>query len=140
VGWGLKRHKELTIRQAEKLGTSRVRMMNPVVVQKYFDDLETIIEDLNLQDQPQCIWDCDETGRRFEHNPVRVIADKWARNVVSKTSNSRSNGTIMACVNAMGRGMPQMFELRGNPMLPFTVSTPRQLRRTASGPSKRMAG
>jgi hypothetical protein len=74
-------------------------MMNPVVVQKYFDDLETIINDLNLQDKPLGILNCDETGRSFEHNPVRVIADKGVRNV-SKTSNSRSNVTIMACVNA----------------------------------------
>lgn len=45
-------------------------MMNPVVVQKYFNDLETIIEDLNLKDRPDCIWNFDVTGRSFEHNPV----------------------------------------------------------------------
>ena len=88
-------------------------MMNPVVVQKYFNDLETIIEDLNLKDKPDCIWNCDETGRSFEHNPVRVISEKKARNVVSKTSNNRSNVTIMACVNAMGCRMPPMFVVKG---------------------------
>ena len=35
-----KHHPELTIRQSEKLSSSRSRMMNPVVVNKYFRDLE----------------------------------------------------------------------------------------------------
>ena len=87
--------------------------MNPVVVHKYFNDLETEIEDLNLKDKPDCIWNCDETGRSFEHNPERVISEKKARNVVSKTGNNRSNVTIMACVNAMGRRMPPMFVVKG---------------------------
>ncbi|XP_022342950.2 uncharacterized protein LOC111136409 [Crassostrea virginica] len=108
-----KRHPELTIRRSEKLSSSRARMMNPVVVDKYFTDLEQIVKDLNLEMKPHCIWNMDETGRSFEHTPVRVISDKKIRNVVGKTSNSRSNVTITACVNAMGHWMPPMFVVKG---------------------------
>ena len=108
-----KRHPELSIRKAEKLGSSRARMTNPVVIKNYFDDLENLLTTLDLKNKPCQIWNCDETGRSFEHNPVRVIADKGSRNVVGKTSNSRTNITIMACVNAMGSWMPPMFVAKG---------------------------
>jgi hypothetical protein len=110
---GFKKRHSLSIRRAEKLGSSRARMMNPVVVNNYFVDLESIFDDLKLSEKPHCVWNCDETGRNFEHSPVRVIADKKERNVVGKTSNSRSNVTIMACVNVVGVAMPPMFIVKG---------------------------
>ena len=71
-----KRHPELTIRRSEKLSSSRPRMMNPVVVDKYYTDLEQIVNDSNLENKPHCIWNTDETGRSFDHTPVRVISYK----------------------------------------------------------------
>ena len=46
--------------------------------------------------------------RQFELFQIKKI-----RNVVGKTSNSRSNVTITACVNAMGHWMPPMFVVKG---------------------------
>lgn len=108
-----KRHPELSIRRPEKLSSARASMLNPVVVQKYMDDLGNILQELDLVNQPAQIWNCDETGRNFEHTPVRVIAEKGARNVVGRTSNNRTNITIMACVNAEGKSMSPMFIAKG---------------------------
>ena len=71
-----KRNPELTIRRSEKLSSSRAGMINPVVVNKYFTDMEQIVKALNLENKPHCIWNMDETVRSFEHTPVRVISDK----------------------------------------------------------------
>lgn len=65
-------------------------MMNPEVVSKYFTDLATLVDTLDLSDKPQCIWNCDESGKNFEHDPVRIITTKGATSVVGKTS-SKSN-------------------------------------------------
>jgi hypothetical protein len=59
------------------------------------------------------IWNCDETGKQFEHEPVKVIAPKGARKVVGRTSSVRTNVRIMACVNAVGISMPPMFIVKG---------------------------
>lgn len=72
------------MRKPEKLGTVRARMRNGVVVQRYFDDLGKIIENLNLKNEPQKIWNADETGKQLEHFSVNVVARKGAKNVVGR--------------------------------------------------------
>ena len=88
-------------------------MLNTVVVNKYFEDLKTVVTELNLQHKPQYIWNCDETGKQLTHDPVRVVAKKGDKNVVGRTSNDRTNVTIMVCVNANGGKMPPMFVVKG---------------------------
>ncbi|XP_076445480.1 uncharacterized protein LOC143283188 [Babylonia areolata] len=56
------RRPDLVIRSAEACGINRMRGTRRKVVMKYFDDLEKMIQDLNLEGKPQCIWNCDETG------------------------------------------------------------------------------
>ncbi|XP_062596590.1 uncharacterized protein LOC134258049 [Saccostrea cucullata] len=107
------RHPEISLRKPEKLGTVRARMLNGVVVQRYFNDLGKIIENLNLQNAPKKIWNADETGKQLEHSPVNVVARKGTKNVVGRTSTDRSNITIMACVNASGEKMPPMLVVKG---------------------------
>lgn len=115
-GWwhGLKqRHPELSIRKPEKLGNSRARMLNPTVVSKYFVELEAILTKFVLKDKPGLIWNCDETGKQFQHTPIKIISQKGARNVVSRVSENRTNITIMACVNGVGQKMVPMVIVKG---------------------------
>ncbi|CAC5404099.1 SF1 [Mytilus coruscus] len=79
-------------------------MLNRVVVTKYFEDLEKVITDNHLK--AAHIWNMDETGKQFEHNPTNVCARKGSWNVPGRTSNSRENVTILASVNAEGNVMP----------------------------------
>lgn len=109
---GLKKRHNLVLKKPEPLGSTRARMMNRQVVGKYFDTLGNILSSLGLHDHPQYVWNCDETSKNFEHQPVRVIARRGA-NVVGKTSSKSSNITIMACVNAAGCAMPPMFVVKG---------------------------
>jgi len=60
-------HPHISIRKPEKLATSRARMLNPVVVERYMQDLGHILESLNVTYKPSQIWNCDETGKQFEH-------------------------------------------------------------------------
>lgn len=108
-----KRFPELTTRKPEKLGTARARMLNSTVVERYFAELTTVVNDLKLKDKPHLIWNCDETGKQLTHEPVRVMARKGDRNIVGRTSNDRTNITIMVCVNANGNKMPPMFVVKG---------------------------
>ena len=59
------------------------------------------------------IWNCDETGKQFEHEPVKILAPKGAISLVGRTTANRTNVTIMTCVNAVGNVMPPMFIVKG---------------------------
>ena len=53
---GLKcRHPDVVIRKPEKLSSTRARMMNREVMNKYFDDLGTLVEGLNLEGKAHLI-------------------------------------------------------------------------------------
>lgn len=97
-----KRYPELTTRKPEKLGTARARMLNGVVVEKNLAENASVITALKLKDKPDRIWHCDETGKQLTHEPVRVMVKKDDREIVGRTSNDRSNITIMVCLNAYG--------------------------------------
>ena len=108
-----KRHPEISLRKPEKLGNVRARMLNRVKVEQHFDDLEKLIDELNLREKPECIWNADESGKQFQHTPVKVVAKKGSRGVVGRTSDDRSNITLMACGNAAGNFMPPMLIVKG---------------------------
>ena len=71
------------------------------------------MESSGLQQKPENIWNCNETGKSFEHNPVRVVAEVGCKIVVGRTSADRTNTTIMACVNATGDKMPPIMIVNG---------------------------
>lgn len=105
------RHPEIVIRKPEQLCTSRSRMLNKTVVNKYFDDLHKIIRENNLA---ACdVWNADETGKQFCHSPSAVLARRGVKSLPGRTSTSRQNITILACVNAAGNKMPPMCVVKG---------------------------
>ncbi|KAK3104222.1 hypothetical protein FSP39_025431 [Pinctada imbricata] len=108
-----RRNPEISLRKPEKLGNMRAKMLNPQKVNNYFDDLEKLVKELDLTNKPQFIWNADETGKQFQHNPVNVIAQKGARGIVSRTSDDRTNTTMMVCANAAGQFMPPMMIVKG---------------------------
>ena len=59
------------------------------------------------------IWNCDETGKQFEHDPVKILAPKGARSLVERTTANRTNVTIMVCVTAVGNAMPPTSLFKG---------------------------
>ena len=88
-------------------------MLNPTVVGKFVDDLEIILNTLWLVDKPQFNRNCGETGKQLEHTHVQVVAKKDSRNILGRTSNERSNITIMACAISNGDKMPPMLIVKG---------------------------
>lgn len=83
------------------------------MVDNYFKDLGKLITDLGLQDDPERIWNCDETGFNFEHAPGKVVAEKSDRCVLSRTSSKSSIVTVMACINGAGTAMAPMIITKG---------------------------
>eukprot|EP00105_Crassostrea_gigas_P028411 XP_011450053.1 PREDICTED: uncharacterized protein LOC105344111 [Crassostrea gigas] len=88
-------------------------MMNREVVSKHFSALGQLVTDLQLDDKPECIWNCDEKGFQFEHSPVSVCARKGSRSLPGRISNSRESISVLATINALGVRMPPMVVVKG---------------------------
>ena len=53
----------LSLKEATKLSQPRYNATkNPFVIYHYFDLLEKIISNLGLENKPEVIWNCDESG------------------------------------------------------------------------------
>jgi hypothetical protein len=135
----IRRFPDVVLRKPKKLSSVRARMLNPGVVDNYFKDLGKLITDFGLQDHPERIWNCDETGFNFEHAPGKVVAETGARCMLSRTSSKSSNVTLMACINGAGTAMPPMIITKGKTSRSLATMS-MKLHLIAYGPFKRMGG
>ncbi|GFS04179.1 jerky protein [Elysia marginata] len=110
------RRPDLMIRKPEGCATNRMRGMNPVVVDHYFQDLDALITSLDLAAKPERIRNADETGLQFSPEPDRANGKKGMRGFVARTSNSRESITTLVCVNAAGTAMPPLCVVKGKTM------------------------
>lgn len=62
-----------------------------------------------MTDRPKLIWNMDETGKLFEHDLVKVLAEKGAWNIPERTCAMSTHITIVACVHADGRKMSPLL-------------------------------
>lgn len=83
--------------------------MNPTVVFRYFDHLGTILSELDLQDTPYAIWNCDKKGFQFEHSPTTVCARKGVKSQPGRIYNSRKSVSTLTCANVAGQRMPPLI-------------------------------
>ena len=108
-----KRHPDISVRLPTALSTARSRMLNEVVVGKYFDDVRKQLVDNELADKPACIWNLYETGVPLIHKPCRILAPTGMRNVPGRTGNCRDNVTYLSCINAAGQEIPPFIIVKG---------------------------
>jgi hypothetical protein len=94
------------------LDSNRARNATPESVSSYFENLETVISELGLQDKPEFIFNIDETGISPEHRPPNVIAPIKEK-AQAVTSPRSATTTMIACANAAGNHIPPYFVFKG---------------------------
>jgi len=69
-----------------------------------------VLEDNDLLDKPECIYNVDESGVPLEHCSPLVIAKKGQRKCTSgnksQVSGNKSQVSVVACIKATGQCMP----------------------------------
>ena len=103
-----KRRPSLSLRKPEGVSLNRVFGLNKTSVERYFSNLETVMNTYNFH--PHRIYNVDESGLTYVHKPEKVIAPKGKRVVATATSGGRGETTtILACCNASGSYIPPMM-------------------------------
>ncbi|XP_012555352.1 uncharacterized protein LOC105843920 [Hydra vulgaris] len=110
----------VSIRKPEAVSINRVFGSNKAAVQRYFDNLEKLINE--NQFEANRIYNCDESGLTCVHKPLKVIAHKSQRVVSSVTSGERGQTTtIILAFNCVGHYIPPMIILKRKRMLDLLI-------------------
>lgn len=71
-----KRHPDVTLRTPVTLSIVRGNMLNETVNRNYFDDLNVVMRDLRLYDNPHLIWNIGETSVPLTYKPVKILGER----------------------------------------------------------------
>ena len=109
-----KRHPDLSRRKSELLTTARARGLSPEVVSAFFDKYEKLLDDNDLNDKPECIFNLDETGFNTDLRAGKVYTQTAAANVYQKSPTcGKSSFTVLFCVSASGVFLPPFVVYKG---------------------------
>lgn len=77
--------------------------MSKPTVQSYFENLERVLTDNALLDQPGNIFNCDETGLQLNTRAGQVLAENRSKCVSSISPGEKGETiSVLACINAEG--------------------------------------
>lgn len=115
----LQRHQEISIRKAQSMNPARAQKLNKFIVKDYFEKLKTVLQELDLMDKPERIYNVDEKGCRLTlHHQQTVLAKKGAKRVHLVAPEHGENVTIVACASANGCAIPPTILFKGQRMKP----------------------
>ncbi|XP_057316504.1 uncharacterized protein LOC130657532 [Hydractinia symbiolongicarpus] len=102
-----KRHLiDVAIRKPDLLDRGRVRMANPVVINRHFLTLGNLLKSENLMDKPGTIFNVDESGMNLELRKGKVVIDRSQKHAYSQGKGSREHVTVNCCVSPGGLMVP----------------------------------
>ena len=112
----LVRHPECKMLYPTSRGKARDNVTQETI-DAYFKELGTVLQDLNLKNCPDRIWNMDETGVSLDHKTPKVLG--LAKEKSHFVSAGRSPTTTMiSCVNASGHTLPPYLICKGKIVTP----------------------
>ena len=104
----LTRHPRLSVRQPEATSLARAAAFNKVNVQKYFDLLQSLIQDFEILGK--YIYNLDESGCATVQKVPKIIAQKGQKQVAQITSRERGElVTLCGIISATGVALPPVL-------------------------------
>ncbi|XP_070182914.1 jerky protein homolog-like [Littorina saxatilis] len=113
-----RRHPEISLRQPEATSFARAEGFNREAVNRYFNLLEELVDDISLH--ASRIFNMDETGiSTVQKRCQKVLAQKGKHQIGSMSSGERGvNTTIVVCASAAGNYVPPFVIFKRKRMPP----------------------
>ncbi|KAJ8028012.1 Pogo transposable element with KRAB domain [Holothuria leucospilota] len=108
----MRRWPDLQLVRPQKLGMRRAAATSEKAVSSYFKELEEIFNKYDLKEKPHLIYNIDETGFQYEHEPQLVVA-KRGQKVNNIVTDRGDITTVLAAGNAIGQAIPPYFIFKG---------------------------
>lgn len=109
----MKRHPTLTARLPEQLKAARAKSSaNATVLEKWFELVRETLEENNLINRPDRVFNVDETGLPLDPKRMKVICLKNIDHLFRVIGGSgRDSITVNGCASAEGRMLPPQCNL-----------------------------
>ncbi|XP_019632958.1 PREDICTED: tigger transposable element-derived protein 6-like [Branchiostoma belcheri] len=104
-----KRHPQIAHRAQDPLSRERAKMSSQETVDDFFKLYTKIVAENRLQNKPNLIHNCDETGISMEVNRGRVLVPKGVKGVPCKSSGTKDRVTFHIAVTAEGKTLAPML-------------------------------
>lgn len=105
---------QLSRRIAQNLPKNRAEACSDEVMRDFAKKLKATIERNNLENKPQNIFNCDETGFQTDVGIQKILCRKGSRNphkVVGSVT--KSTYTVLVCCSAIGDYLPLYINYKG---------------------------
>lgn len=110
----LKRNKNISRRKAQNSNPARAQKLNKFVVEDYFKKLKKVLDENELLNKPEKIYNIDEKGCQLKlHKMPQVLAERGAKRIHLEAPEHAENVTVVSCGNALGQVIPPMLLLKG---------------------------
>jgi hypothetical protein len=113
----LERWPELKVKKPRSLEIARAKSATRPTIDRYFDELNSILTKYNLKDKPGHIYNVDEKGLNLEHKPPKIIAGAHYK-AQAVTAGRSKTVTVIGGGNAVGHQVPPFFIFPGIRMQP----------------------
>lgn len=98
----MERNPGMSLRAGDPTAGVRMDAINNENMQKYFDLLEEVYDEMDFRDHPERIYNMDETGMPLDPRPPKIVAPKGQKKVRYRCSGQKSQITIIGCGSATG--------------------------------------
>lgn len=112
----LERWPNLKAKKPRSLDIARAKSATRSAVDKYFDQLHTILTKYDLVAKPHLMYNIDEKGLSTDHKPPKIISGKHSK-AQAVTSGRSQTTTLIGCVNGIGQQIPPYFIFPGARMI-----------------------
>lgn len=105
-GWWrrfLQRNPDLSLRSGDATAYVRMNAMNKENLKFYFDLLEGVLDENNLKNHPEQIYNMDESGFPLNPRPPKVVALRGQKKVRYQCPGSKSQITVLASCSGTGQ-------------------------------------
>lgn len=105
---------QLSRRISQNLPKNRADACSAEIIEDFFLKLNETVERLGLQNKPENIYNCDESGFQTDAGQQKILCKRGSRNphkVVGSTT--KATYTILVCCNAIGTYLPLFVNYKG---------------------------
>ena len=86
---------------------------DPFVIYGFYKLLEPEVKRLGLENCPECIWNCDETGFSMDPSKFKTIGKKGKKAIRVTCGANRENITVLAVNCADGTALDPLIVFKG---------------------------
>ena len=109
----MKQHPQISLRQAESLSMSRAKVCSLEMLSRWFDDFHIFLQEHNLIDKAERLWNADESGFPLQYRSGKVLSPHGSKYVYLVNNSSKQQITTLVCINAAGQVIPPMHIFPG---------------------------